>query len=82
MALLIWAAVAPGFMVAQIVVRFGIPSVTPGLAQAAARDGLMIPDHAWAPAASGLTMIKNPKRQAIPIRGVRVTAASKRRPLT
>src|SRR5258708_21424635 len=48
MALLIWAAVAPGLSVAQIVVRLGIPPTTPGLVQSAARLGSMIPDHGWA----------------------------------
>ena len=48
MALLICDAVAPGFSVAQIVVRFGMPPMTPAFDQSMARLELMIPDHACA----------------------------------
>src|SRR5687768_10708314 len=51
MALVIWAAVAPGESVVQTVVRFGMPPSTPGLfaRQSIARDGSRIPDHSAPP---------------------------------
>src|SRR6266513_6235561 len=43
MALLICVAVAPGFNVAQMVVRFEMPPVTPAVLQSVARAGARIP---------------------------------------
>src|SRR3972149_7105423 len=53
MAELIWAAVAPGFNVAQIVVRSGIPPVTPAGLQSMLRLGSMMPDQGGAACAAG-----------------------------
>src|SRR5207253_9148332 len=47
-ALLICAAVAPGFSVAQMVVRLGMPPGMPAWLQSVARDWSMIPDHSCA----------------------------------
>src|SRR5438552_1666568 len=52
---LIWAAVAPGFNVAQILVRLGTPPGMPTFDQLIARLGSMIPDHCCARTASGVT---------------------------
>ena len=57
-ALLICVAVAPGFRVAQIVVRFGMPPGIPTLVQSTAREELRIPDQGCALAAIGVTMIR------------------------
>src|SRR5437867_3069434 len=45
----IWAALLPGSMDAQIVVRFGIPPGMPAWIQSIAREGSRIPDHGSAP---------------------------------
>src|SRR2546425_199280 len=49
-------------MVEQIAVRVGI--VVPALLQSIAREGLRIPDHGWAWAATRVTMIRSPTSQA------------------
>src|SRR6266480_2070927 len=65
MALLICAVVAPGFSVAQMVVRFGMPPDTPAFLQSMAREGLKMPAHGWACATIGATTIQSPTSQGI-----------------
>src|SRR6266446_2881919 len=62
-ALVICPADAPGLRVAQMVVRLGIPPITPAVLQSMARAGQRIPDHAWACAAFGATATKSPVSQ-------------------
>src|SRR4051812_11588306 len=53
MALLIWAAVAPGLRVAQWVARSGMPPGTPAPDQSTALLGSMMPTQGVAPPPSG-----------------------------
>ena len=65
MALLICDALAPGFNVAHMVVRFGTPPATTATDQSAAREALKTPDHGWALTSGGVLRTRPPRASMV-----------------